>query len=330
MAAYKPRLDWRNLKNLQSINVYKNVPLLERFPNNLRRRFNLGSHENPNAWANNAGAKAMIERILASKKYPAQTRANLYSIYLHNLMFNPTRVAARAEKEKAMARIKEYEERKNASALRPTKRFKLQNNGTWRRTNDRIFVGNTVMTRVTKKHLQQFPYLQRLVIRKNSPRVKGLEMRNNWYYIPYENMKNFPKILNSVRSREQRQLITRGESKAHARLLEVFNRVQRRQHAKNRGQLGGEVLKEQMYGPNRTNTVNIMKISRKRKASSPTANSPGAVARKQANENLKRLYAEHRRLVEEARVQRTGPAHTTRTWARNTGGRIRRISSPRR
>jgi hypothetical protein len=166
-AAYKsgeseavPLLGWRNFQTLHNINMYKNQSIANRDPKIIARKFNFGAQEPPNAWANNNNSKANIARIIASGKYPlAKNRASLYTLYLHNLAFHPTRVAARNEKKKAEARLLKY---KNKNNLPHIKKFMLKNNGTWQDVTNYYYAdkNKTVFHRVTNNHLEKFPYLR--------------------------------------------------------------------------------------------------------------------------------------------------------------------------
>ena len=319
-AAYKsgeseavPLLGWRNFQTLHNINMYKNVSIVNRAPNILRKTFNLEPDENPNAWANwanNNNSKAKIARIIASGKYPlAKNRASLYTLYLHNLAYHPTRVAARNERNKAEARLLKYENKGN---LPPIKKFKLKTDGTWEEVN---YNYQTVFHRVTNNHLKKFPYLRQLVIRKNSPRLKGLPMRNNWHYIPRENMRNFSNVKKAV----TRQRQTRGEAAALAKLGEVYNRIRQRQHARNRGKAFGEFLKN-MWNLKHGRSIVPPGVNMSKKTK---ANSPNKLQRTNStNKKLENVRKEHSRLVAEAAAaaRRNVSAHNAGTWTRTASG----------
>lgn len=321
VAAYKskpksprPSLGWRNFEALHGVNVYKNTSIANRFPNKLP--FNVGPGEHQNAWANNAKGKVVLANVLA--RHPGKTRANLYGMYLQNLEVYRRKQAPARNKLSALERLINYEKKKPNNLPR-LRKFKLKNDGTWKEVDPNNYVDKKykVMRLATNRHLEAFPYLRQLVLRKNSTRTKGLPI-GNWYYIPHENLENYGNIKRMNMERKQRLRKTRGETAAFEKLSQVYNVVRRRQHARNRGRVLGETLKNIW---NMRHGKNIVppgpNMSKRTKPNSPAK----AAVNNAVNKQLENLRKEHSRLVAEAR--QTASAHNAGTWARTASGGLK-------
>jgi hypothetical protein len=218
----------------------------------------------------------------------------------------------------ALERLLNYEKKKPNNIPR-LRKFKLKKDGTWEEVDPNNYVNKKykVMRLATNRHLEAFPYLRQLVLRKNSTRTKGLPI-GNWHYIPRENLENYGNVKRAAMNRERRLVKTQGETAALKILSQVYNVVRRRQHARNRGRVLGETLKNIW---NMQHGKNIVppgpNMSKRTKANSPKKSAVNNAVNKQ----LENLRKEHSRLVAEAR--RTASAHSAGTWTRTASGGLK-------
>jgi transposase InsO family protein len=128
-------------------------------------------------------------------------------------------------------------------------------------------------------------------------------------------MRNFASVKTAVTRHRQ----ARGEAAALAKLGEVYNRVRQRQHARNRGQALGEMLKN-MWNLKHGRSIVPPGVNMSKKTK---ANSPGALQRTTSmNKKLENVRKEHSRLVAEAAAEarRNVSAHSAGTWVRTASG----------
>jgi hypothetical protein len=163
-----------------------------------------------------------------------------------------------------------------------------------------------------------YPYLREFILRKNSPKIKGLKNINGYHYVEAKHLKNFSNVREAIKNRRKRQGITAAEAK----LKEVFNWARRRTAARNRGQFIGQMLKNQYEGtlfkPN-TSPINVMKYSFKQKNKSPSPPKPtGPLMR---TESMKQREAQLG-LAGAAKHPTGSPNNKRITWSRRANGTI--------
>ena len=120
---------------------------------------------------------------------------------------------------------------------------------------------------------------------------------------------------------EKRQRQSRGEAAALAKLGEVYNRVRQRQHARNRGQFLGQMLKN-MWNLKHGRSIVPPGVNMSKKTK---ANSPNKLQRTNStNKQLENVRKEHSRLVAEAAAaaRRNVSAQNAGTWTRTASGRV--------
>jgi hypothetical protein len=236
----------------------------------------------------------------------------LYLAYLHNLGTRRVRRAPHARKEKNYWEDRISRAKFFGNTFPNIPNFlKRRNDGTWGYTHS-LNTEPGIIAAVSNNHLKMFPYLRELVLRKNSPKIKGLQNINGVHYIEGKYLKNFSNVREAVKNRRKRQ----GVAAAEAKLKEVFNWARRRTAARNRGQFIGQMLKNQYEGtlfkPN-----NVMKLSSKKKSPSP----PKPKGPLMRTESTKQREAQLG-LAGAAKHPTGSPNNKRITWSRRANGTI--------